>query len=722
MARMKRVIQIAAIAAFFAAGAASAVPIESETVKTDNARVVLAPAMDGVTPGGRLTLALRIEHAPGWHTYWTNPGDSGAPTTVEWTMPDGVEIGPLAFPAPHRVPTGPLINFGFEDELVILATLQAPAGIRVGETFRVEAEAQWLVCKDICIPEDGRFALDIPVVDPAAANGVWAARIAEAQDALPRDVDWSARYAIASDAFRLTIDAPELQIAGAVEFFPDSDGLIENAAAQVVRKIDGGIAIETAPGYGASDADLPETITGVLAIDDDLGSQTARRGFRIEAALDTDVGASGIFGAPGARAGPGAAIQAVLFAFLGGLILNLMPCVFPVLSMKAMSLIHARGDARTTARAHGLWFTGGALAAFGALGVALIALRAGGQEIGWGFQLQSPMVVALLAYVMLAVGLNLSGVFELGTSLQGVGQDLATKGGGAGAFFTGALAAVVAAPCTAPFMGPATGFALSQSAPIALLVFLAMGFGLAFPFLLISLEPRLGGFLPRPGAWMKTFREVLAFPMYAAGAWLLWVLSTQTGPGGLAAGLSGALVVGFAIWLYGRAQASREPLLGRVGYAAAGVSALFAVAVTVAGVPPGATAEGGGSALQPKGFDTASFSEDALADLRAEGRAVFVDFTAAWCVTCLANKRVALERDAVRDAFEVRDIVFMTADWTNRDPVITRALSEFGRAGVPLYVYYPAEGGAARILPQILTVDIVLDAIAQTDANISQGA
>ena len=409
---------------------------------------------------------------------------------------------------------------------------------------------------------------------------------------------------------------------------------------------------------------------------------------------------------------PGAASLArtLLFALLGGLILNLMPCVFPVLAMKAMSLARLSGAALNEVRAHALSYTAGVVLAFGALGGALLALRAAGGAAGWGFQFQSPAFVAAMAWVLFGVGLNLSGVFQVGGRLAGAGQGLASRGGHAGSFATGALAVLVATPCTAPFMGAAIAAALAMPAPLTLLVFLAMGLGLAAPYALLALVPHAARLLPRPGAWMDVLRGVLAFPMYAAAAWLVWVVSQQSGPDGVLAALGGLLLIGFAAWSYGLAQTSGARWLGRG-------AALAAVALAAALLPalanPAAASLPGLAAAPPTAGAASEGAEPwsaaRLASLRAANRPVFVNMTAAWCVSCLVNERIALSPAAVRDAFAARGVAYLKGDWTRGDPAITAYLREHGRDGVPLYVFYPAGSGAPRVLPQVLTQAAVLE-------------
>jgi thiol:disulfide interchange protein DsbD len=398
-------------------------------------------------------------------------------------------------------------------------------------------------------------------------------------------------------------------------------------------------------------------------------------------------------------------LQAAILALAGGLILNLMPCVFPVLSIKVLALADQAGGSAASLRRHGVAYTGGVLTAFAALGVLLLLLRAAGTELGWGFQLQSPITVALLAYLLLAVGLSLSGVFHLGSSLQGVGLGLTRRSGLAGSFFTGVLAAVVATPCTAPFMGTAVGFALTQPAPVAMTVILVLGLGLALPFLALTLAPQLIGRLPRPGPWMETLRQLLAFPVYATVAWLVWVLGQQVGPTGLFTALVGLVLVGLAAWSFNVAQTaggwSRRAAAGTLAASLAGLGVALASVAGDRGAAPAATAVG-----------YERFTQARLDELVAARRPVFVNMTAAWCITCLVNESAALSNTAVQAAFAAKGIVYLKGDWTSRNPEITRVLERHGRSGVPLYLLYP-DGGQPVVLPQILTPATVLGEIAR---------
>jgi thiol:disulfide interchange protein DsbD len=678
-------------------------------VASENVRASLIAETAQVAPGGTVMIALRQEIREGWHTYWQNPGDSGAATQIAWQLPEGAAASALQFPAPEAIPYGPLVNYGFKTEAVLLSEITLPADLPAGTTARIAAEAEWLVCADICIPEYGSFLLELPVVaQTPLADPAQAMLFARARAALPVTSPFDAQAARSDGEVTIRLAAAGLDSAAidSARFFPFSEKLIDHAAPQFLRIDPAGLTLTMAASKIAPPAGGP--IEGVIVFTEKTGEGETRRALTIAAAPVASLEpASAAALAPRLPLG-----QALLFALLGGIILNLMPCVLPVLSMKALGLAAHGRESPGAMRASGLAYTAGVLAAFALIAGALIALQAGGASIGWGFQLQEPIFVALLAYVLFALGLMLSGVFTIGGGLMGIGQGLASRGGLSGSFFTGALASVVATPCTAPFMGAALGFAVTQPPMIALGVFLTLGLGLALPYLAICFAPGLVGWLPKPGLWMERLKQILAFPLYASAAWLVWVLSIQAGPNGVAAALAGMVLVAFAAFLYEAGRAASGGWRG-VAMASAVLALLGALGVTSfapRGAAPSATAGGGEGATLA--YET--YTPARLAALRAEGRPVFLNLTAAWCITCLVNERVAIATREVETAMRENGVVYLKGDWTNRDPAITALLAEFGRNGVPLYVAYPSKdtGGSPRVLPQILTPGEVAAALA----------
>ncbi len=687
------------------AGLLLALPAGAAPVKTENARAELVADVASVAAGEPFHVALKLTPREHWHTYWLNPGDSGLATTLEWTLPAGFTAGDIAWPAPKALPFGPLTNYGYDAEHWLLVTVTPPADIGQGEVT-LKARADWLVCEDICIPEGADLELTLPVATDAVRDPLHTAGFRKAREALPAAFPGTAEFRVDGKTLALRFtDAGD----GVLRFFPFTETLISNSAAQT-ESADGAARVLAIPmGSGKPD----ETVEGVLRVGDKAYSVSAPAGtFSPPAAVRAEP--------PGAAADAGGGMaggidqlpiwQAMLFAFLGGVLLNLMPCVFPVLSLKALAVVKASGLSLREKRMEGLLYTAGVMVSFLALAGALLAFRAGGVAVGWGFQLQSPEVVAVLAVILFAVGLSLSGYFELAGSFTGLGQGLVDRGGAVGAFATGVLATIVATPCTAPFMASALGAALLLPPLGSLSIFAALGFGLAFPMLLISEVPAIGRLLPRPGPWMDRFRQFLAFPVYATVIWLVTVLGQQAGIAAVAALLAILMLVVFAIWLWRIARGAHG--FGKALSHGLAVLALATCAwlVWYAGEQdaPTAAADAGVLAAEP-------YDEARLAAYRAAGEPVFVNMTAAWCITCLANERVALTTDAVAAAFRDKGIRYMKGDWTRRDPKITEILTNYGRSGVPLYLYFAPGRAQAVVLPQLLTPDIVLDAIGQAE-------
>jgi thiol:disulfide interchange protein/DsbC/DsbD-like thiol-disulfide interchange protein len=677
---------------------------------TGQVKAQLVASVDAVRPGDEILVGVQQRIIPHWHTYWKNPGDSGLATRIDYELPAGATAGEIQWPTPERITTGPVTNYGYSNQVTLLSTLKVPDNIAAGGVFPVKAKVKWLVCEEECIPQEVDLALELPVVLPGADTGRGSPLIETARAGLPVASPWPVSLAHRDNALVLKIKGLGQQSAsiGNIWFFPDDWGRVAHGADQPRHIAGDTVELQLKPG----DAPLPPgaKLAGVLAVTEDTGNGLVTRGYVVDVA-DSDT-------APKAESELVLA-SAMLLALLGGVILNLMPCVFPVLSIKALALIkHARHEPRQT-KLHGLAYTLGILASFLLLGVILIALKAGGAEIGWGFQFQSPLFVLAVAYLMFTVGLSLSGVFSIGSSVAGVGSKLAGRSGYSGSFFTGVLATVVATPCTAPFMGAAMGFALSQPPVVLLAVFLSLGLGLALPYLLLSNWPSLQRRLPKPGVWMDRLKQGMAFPMYAAAVWLVWVLAQQSGINSIVVALGGMVAIAFAAWLHEITKYSAKTAQ-RTGL---GFSALLLSAALFGGYFGVQTPA---SAVAATSADAADrhwqpYTPARLKELRDQGKPVFINFTAAWCISCLVNEKVALSQDAVIDAFTRGGITYLKGDWTNRDPEITRILAEFGRSGVPLYLYYPA-GNAARpaILPQILTPEIVTQAVATPDLAVKQ--
>ncbi|MFN3353253.1 MAG: protein-disulfide reductase DsbD family protein [Brevundimonas sp.] len=685
---------------------ATALGAAAQIQRTERIAAELTPMTAWATPGSTVIVAVRQDIKPGWHTYWRNPGDSGGPTTLDWTLPEGVSAGDIVWPLPERQRLQDLMNYGYSDEVYLPVPIEVPADVAPGEILRLSVDALFMVCSDeMCVPDEMTLTLALPVAaDQPPLDARHGAAIQRVVEQAPRPADLQARVTRRGEALLLTVAGAEVQALGGrdVYFFPFEGGVIDHPAEQTLTRGEAGLALTIPAGRAILTGGLTGPIAGVLATPDGAWQITAEVGEPL----------AGVTGAAlPSEAGIAAFLQAALFALLGGLILNLMPCVFPVLAMKAASLSAAAHD-RVEARRDGLAFLAGVLATFLVLALVLIALRAAGQAIGWGFQLQSPAVIATLALLMLAVALNLSGLFEVGLSAQGAGGRLSRLPGGAGAFFTGVLAVVVAAPCTAPFMALALGAALVMPAPMAAAVFLMLGLGLALPYLAVSLSPGLLRRLPRPGPWMGRLKAILALPMYGAAGWLAWVFARQAGLDALGLLFVAALLLALAALLWGWSQAARMEGRGAFSSAvAAGLALLLAAGLGVAAVRaaqapvlPGADPTSGALASQP-------WSPEAVQAALAEGRPVLVNFTADWCVTCKINERVALSTAATRAALAEANAVYMVGDWTLRDDVIARELERHGRSGVPLYLLYAPGETEPRILPQLLTPGVVADAL-----------
>jgi thiol:disulfide interchange protein DsbD len=675
---------------------------------------------------------LELDIRDGWHTYWRNPGDSGEATKLTWHLPPGFAAGDIVWTTPHRFDVAPLVNYGYAKHAVHLVQITAPKDLKAGTPIELKATASWLVCSDVCIPETADLKLQLPA--GAKAGGVDAkdaALFAEARTELPSPELAATSARIQGDQLIISLGkgwGATLSQIKSLAFFPYDEGSIEYAAPQTLTRSGDGVQLAMKVGYQPP---TPGTVRGVLVATEQNGDDTTAVPIEIASVLGGAGSAAKSGAAPGsarasstpagstpATAATGAAAVhslpvLLLFALLGGLILNLMPCVFPVLSIKALKVVEQAKTHPAAVRAKGLVFAAGVIASMLGLAAIMLALRAGGEQIGWGFQLQSPLFVTFLVYLLLAVGLNLSGVFEVGGGLAGVGDSLTQGDGYASSFFTGVLATLVATPCSAPFMAPALGAALTQPAWSALCIFSALGVGIALPFVLLSFAPWMRQVLPKPGAWMDTLKQLFAFPVYATAAWFVWVLAQQTSPLGLGAALAGAILIALAAWAYQRSHVSAGGARSAVLAAALiCLAAAIFLPVRVAQLP-GTAGSAASVALHEDG-EWQPYDAARVAELTAAGQPLLVNFTASWCLTCLVNERNAFADSAVQEIFHDKKVTLMKGDWTNRDPAITKALAAFGRAGVPLYVVYNARPGSNEplVLPQILTAGVVANAFA----------
>ena len=664
---------------------------------------LVAHAPEGLSAGKPAWLGLLIEHQPHWHTYWKNPGDSGLPTTLQWQLPAGVSAGDIRWPTPAKLPIGPLMNFGYEGRLLLPVPLTLPAGFDAAQ-LEVKLHAEWLVCKDVCIPEGGDFTLVVPT---RAATAGHAALFDAAAKAAPM-VLAGAQASASVDAQGLLLKASGLPAAWQgrqLAFFPEVAGVIQNAA-PIVGEWQGAqwqARVPLDPQRSESPARIPAVLT----------AEGQAAGIGVEVAMTTPwpaVAAATPAAAPALGnavvSGPAAPATglglSVLFALLGGALLNLMPCVFPILSLKLFGFA-AHAHDRRQLLAGGLAYTVGVVLSFVALAALLLTLRAGGEQLGWGFQLQSPVFVAALAALFSLIGLNLAGVFEFGNVLPSRWLAAQARHPLVDSFLTGVLAVAVASPCTAPFMGASLGAAVTMPPAEALAVFAALGLGMALPYLLASAWPRLARLLPKPGAWMAHFKTLMAFPMFATVVWLVWVLGQQAGIDAVAALLGTMVAVAFTAWALGSAE------LGTKARAVLGTAAVLTLgAALIWTLPSLRTAE---AATPSAHGEWLPWSPEKVAELTAQGRPVFVDFTAAWCVTCQYNKRTTLANPAVKAKFDSRQVALLRADWTRRDPTITAELTRLGRSGVPVYALYAPGAAGPKLLSEILSVDEVTGAV-----------
>lgn len=673
----------------------------------------------GVVPGQSVTVALRIEMEEGWHSYWKNPGASGEPTSIDWDLPGGIEAGSIQWPYPHKIPFGSLVSYGYSDEVFLLTEITAAERLEPGQNVTLEGKAEWLICAEICLPAHSDVSLSLPVTETPPEETDWASAIEASRADQPTTVaQWSVGAARADSSYALLLQStggqrPDLE--GAY-FYSSDRSVIDPGAPQPVRRNGDTYVISLASSEYAQGA--ADRLRGALVAPEGetWDSDGNVRAMKVDVPVDSTLS---VADAMGASAGSGGGLSlpwALLFALVGGVLLNLMPCVFPVLSVKILGFAEEAGD-QASMRRHGLLFATGVLVSMWILAGVLLVLRAAGSQIGWGFQLQSPVFVALMAILFFGIGLNLLGAFEFGGRIMSLGgrlQGAAPEEGNAGAFLTGVLATVVATPCTAPFMGAALGVALTLSPVGALLIFTALGAGMATPYVTLSMSPAFLDRLPEPGAWMETLKQAFSFPMFLAAIWLVWVFGQQTDNGGVALLLVGLLLIGIAAWIVNRWAAptlSRTARLVTRSLAAVAVIGGVTAAVMGASSAPPTNESSTSKASTAVETEWTSYSPETVERLRAEGRPVFVDFTAAWCLTCQVNKKRVLSTDRIRKAFEKKDVALVRADWTNRDPEITKALQSHGRSGVPVYVIYRGDGSEPQLLPEVLTENAVLSAL-----------
>lgn len=695
----------------------------AEPFQGEEIEVELVSESTNVVPGQTLSLALRLTPTEHWHTYSRWQGDSGDATRLSnWQLPAGAVAGELQFPTPTWLPFpgSDLVTFAYEEEVFLLVSIEVPASLQ-GPTFEASVFAEWQVCDEICLLGEATLTLSLPVQGQSLVRDTqWGRAFEETRANLPlAEHDVQALFAIAGERISLSFQSAAAVFEGGsdVWFFPESKRILKPGPLRDVSIASNLVQIT----HQQARRLLVEgdRIPGLLSVADAAGRT---HGYLLEAVPATTENVTGITalaatsgsgsGADGSQGGQGL-FSVIFLALAGGLILNLMPCVFPVLSLKALSFASKGQAPRSEQRLDGLAYTLGIIVTFMVLASILLALRAGGEAVGWAFQLQAPWFVAILIYLFFTMGLSLSGVYEFGSGLMGVGSNLASKSGYKGSFFTGVLATAVASPCTAPFMGAALGFALSQSWLVAMVVFFFLGLGMALPFLVLSFSPALMKYMPKPGAWMNTFKEFMAFPMYATVLWLLWVLGMQVGVNGMAIVVGACLSLAFGLWLLQKRRFAGA-FWSTANAVIAGVAllvALYALQSPLLAVQPDPDRVAAGDG-ELSGDHFESFSAARLAQLQAAGQPVFINMTAAWCITCLANEQTTLSADSVLQSMRDNNITYLKGDWTNQDPEISAVLDSFNRPSVPLYVLFPGAGKEPIILPQILTPAIVIEVFA----------
>lgn len=684
-----------------ACGFAACVPARAQdSLSAQHLRLTLLMPPAQLYPGQTFTAGLDFQMDPGWHIYWINAGDSGEPPNVKWMLPKGVTAGELQYPAPQRLPLGPLMDFGYENEVVLPVTIHVAQNFRPADLHApILADVSWLVCQNVCLPGQGtlkitREALPRPPTTPTVnipAQQKIAAFEAKMPQPLPRgDL---ARFQTTSGGFRLAVLLGHK--AAKAEFFPLDFTVIANAAPQPVEPLAQGVALSLTKDDNMQHA--PKTLRGVLEVGDGQAYLiSALPGSLPASAMEQSSNFIPL-------------LRAVALALVGGMLLNLMPCVFPVLFIKGLALVQSSQHERKKMRAHGWVYTLGILVSFWAVVAVLLILRAAGQQLGWGFQFQSPLFIALMAMLLFFMGLSLAGQFEIGLTLTSAGGSLAQKQGYAGSFFTGVLAMVVATPCTAPFMGPAIGYALAHSALASFAVFSAVGLGLALPYLLLAYNPAWTRLLPRPGAWMEILKQAVSIPIFGTVIWMIWLYTQSAGNSALMALLVAFLLLAIAGWVLGRWPAKRVPTLAALLVIAAAIALPWYAGRMLGAAPQQTQSKAAKSGDQA---DWQPYSPALLQQYLSEGKPVFVDFTADWCLSCQVNQRVVLDRADVQKRLKNSGVELLKADWTHHDKDISEALQQLGRSGIPTYALYSGQPGQSpQLLPEVLTPGIVFNAL-----------
>ncbi len=686
----------------------------SEPTRVGPVSIELIAKQSSIRPGETIDVGLYFVPDKDWHVYWVNPGDAGMPPKLTWSLPEGFTAGDIKWPAPTRIDMYPLSSYGYIGDILYPVTMQTPETLSGGDSITMEVFAEWLVCKEKCLPGEANLSLTLPVVQTTQVpDSRWGDLFERTYAEIPKPLpdSWQLAATLSSSPITLDIDVGASRLSDPeFEFYPLEKGTIDHGAEQQTTGEDSlfRLGMVRSP-YSLDD---PVQLSGVLKV----ASPELEAAYLVEAPFDSGVDDT----SPVSAASDSNLPLILLFAFIGGVILNLMPCVLPVLSIKVLNLVQHASDSRRANVSHGLVFTLGVLVSFWVVVGIMLLLKAGGQQLGWGFQLQSPAFVTVLAGFLFLFALNLFGVFELNVGSGTAGRiGHVSSSGRVSGFLSGVLATILATPCSAPFMGAALGFAMTQPVYVSLPVYTCLGLGMASPYLILTMFPALLRFVPKPGRWMESLKQFLGFLLAATVIWLGWILANQSGPNALIVLLLMLLLVSLAAWIYGRWGSLSSAVFTRwLSRAVATVLVAFGivggvVALDAVSYEPGRPAHQEQGGLDWRTFSTAEFDQ-----LRRNGRPVFIDFTAAWCLSCQVNERVALSSEKVRNKFKDLNITALKADWTNRSEEITHALASYGRNSVPLYVLYGSEpSDDPIILPEILTPGIVLEALEKIDKS-----
>ena len=663
-----------------------------------------------VQPGGSFWVATKLQMSDGWHTYWRNPGDSGLETTIEWNLPEGFSAGDISWPYPERISEPPLVIYGYHNSIYLLTKIFVDKAVAVDQAVFLKAKVSWLECEAVCIPGNAEVKVRLEVKDePMQINEKYSETFANARSQVPiNSDDWNLQAVIDNNALIIQAEAPSWFIGSPdkILFFPYATNFINNVNEQKLSGQDSHFQLEIE--LAKMKPQVPDTIRGILVKESGWRGEGSEKAMEVIIPLSENLSSS----LGSTSSGLNSIWLALLFSFLGGIILNLMPCVLPVLSIKIMGIVNQAHEEHSKSWQHGAVFTIGVLVSFWVLAGILLMLKAGGAQLGWGFQLQSPAFLIVLSSFMFLFGLSMFGVFEIGTSLTTVGGKTQGKSGFGGSFISGITATIVATPCTAPFMGSALGFALTQPAWVSLMVFTFIGLGMAAPYVLLTSIPALLKFVPKPGRWMESMKQFMGFLLVATVIWLLWVLGIQAGSNVVVLVLFALLITSIGGWIYGRWGHLGMP--GKTRIISTTIAALLVIGANVY-----ALANADDYAVNPaqsiqkgEGIDWEPYSEEGVQQAKSSGKAVFIDFTAAWCLSCQVNEQIAFSSEEVQNKFKELDVQTFKADWTSHDETITKALAKYGRNSVPLYVLYSDKlGGEPKLLPEIITPGIILDAL-----------